>query len=122
MNKIKKDQLTNLSQGTKLRLLDGMYEMEVVALGENEQQKPFVTFRMAKDEALDKAILDAQSEQDFAKRKQMYFDLQTKIMDKVPGAYLFNPKIIIYKSKKVQGLVVNSAPPLSEYWSVTKAK
>lgn len=81
-----------------------------------------LTFRMAKDDALDKAILDAQTEQDFAKRKQMYFDLQTKILDKAPGAYLFNPKIIIYKRKNVQGLVVNSAPPLSEYWSVSKTK
>jgi peptide/nickel transport system substrate-binding protein len=41
-------------------------------------------------------------------------------MEKMPGVYLFTPKIIIYKRANVEGIAINSAPPLNEYWSVYK--
>ncbi|MFN8474367.1 MAG: ABC transporter substrate-binding protein [Anaerolineae bacterium] len=79
-----------------------------------------LNFRMPKDEALDKLILDAQTAPDQDKRKQLYYDVQTKLMDKVPGVYLFTPNIIVYKRANVDGLQINSAPPLNEYFSVHK--
>jgi peptide/nickel transport system substrate-binding protein len=39
---------------------------------------------------------------------------------RVPAVYLFSNRIIIFKRKAVRGLLVGSAPPLSEYWSVYK--
>ncbi|WP_191969594.1 hypothetical protein [Neorhizobium galegae] len=53
-------------------------------------------------------------------RKQLYFQVQEEIAKKVPGAYLFSPKLIVFERANVEGLVVNSAPPLNEYWSVSK--
>ena len=41
-------------------------------------------------------------------------------MAKAPAAYLFSPKLIIFHRNNIDGLVVNSAPPLNEYWSVSK--
>jgi len=79
-----------------------------------------MTFRMPEDEELDALILEAQGEADIEKRKQLYFDLQRKIAERVPGAYLFSPKLIVFARANVKGLVVNSAPPLNEYWSVSK--
>jgi peptide/nickel transport system substrate-binding protein len=46
--------------------------------------------------------------------------VQEEIAAKVPGAYLFSPKLIVFLRSNVEGLVVNSAPPLNEYWSVYK--
>ena len=80
-----------------------------------------MNFRMSPDAELDQMILDAQTSPDLATRKELYYTVQEKLAAKVPGAYLFNPKIIIYKRTNVQGLVVNSAPPLTEYWSVSKS-
>ncbi|HWL58410.1 MAG TPA: ABC transporter substrate-binding protein [Paracoccus sp. (in: a-proteobacteria)] len=79
-----------------------------------------MTFRMPKDDALDALILAAQAEVDEAKRKALYFELQEKIVTRTPGAYLFSPKLIIFARANVKGLVVNSAPPLNEYWGVHK--
>jgi peptide/nickel transport system substrate-binding protein len=79
-----------------------------------------MTFRMSPDPELDQLILDAQVATDLETRKQLYFEIQERLMEKVPGVYLFNPKIIIYQRANVEGLVVNSAPPLNEYWSVYK--
>jgi peptide/nickel transport system substrate-binding protein len=53
-------------------------------------------------------------------RKQLYFTIQEEIAKRVPGAYLFSPKLIVFARSNVEGLVVNSAPPLNEYWSVSK--
>jgi len=50
----------------------------------------------------------------------LYFDIQEKIAAKVPGAYLFSPKLIVFTRANVKGLVINSAPPLNEYWGVYK--
>jgi peptide/nickel transport system substrate-binding protein len=79
-----------------------------------------MTFRMPEDAELDAQILQAQQTADLDARKQLYFDLQEKLMAKVPGAYLFSPKLIVFTRANVKGLVVNSAPPLNEYWAVYK--
>ena len=79
-----------------------------------------MTFRMPKDPALDALILKAQTTVDFKKRKELYYEVQEAIANKVPGAYLFSPKLIVFKRANVKGLVVNSAPPLNEYWNVSK--
>lgn len=47
MNKMKKGDMVILTVGTKVRLLETRYEMEVIAAGRNESQQPFVTFRTA---------------------------------------------------------------------------
>jgi peptide/nickel transport system substrate-binding protein len=79
-----------------------------------------MTFRMPQDKALDDLILKAQQTSDAEARKQLYFQVQEEIAAKVPGAYLFSPKLIVFLRSNVEGLVVNSAPPLNEYWSVYK--
>lgn len=80
-----------------------------------------MTFRMPEDEELDDLILKAQGEPDLEERKRLYSDIQKQIVARAPGAYLFSPKLIIFARKNVDGLVVNSAPPLNEYWSVSKS-
>jgi peptide/nickel transport system substrate-binding protein len=79
-----------------------------------------MTFRMPKDEALDALILRAQTTVGFEARKTLYHQAQREIMARVPAAYLFSPKLIVFKRAEVRGLVVNSAPPLNEYWGVSK--
>lgn len=79
-----------------------------------------MTFRMPEDAELDALILKAQQTVDQDERKQLYFDIQEKIAAKVPGAYLFSPKLIVFTRANVKGLVINSAPPLNEYWGVSK--
>ena len=79
-----------------------------------------MTFRMPEDAELDGLILKAQATVDFEERKELYFQIQEMIMDRVPAAYLFSNKIIVFKRSNVKGLVINSAPPLNEYWSVYK--
>jgi peptide/nickel transport system substrate-binding protein len=79
-----------------------------------------MTFRMPKDSDLDKMILDAQSAPTQEERAKLYYTIQEKLMDKVPGVYLFSPNIIVYKRTEVKGLVINNAPPLNEYWGVSK--
>ena len=79
-----------------------------------------MNFRMGADAELDQMILDAQAAPDLETRKELYYAIQEQLMEDVPGVYLFSPKIIIYKRSNVEGLVVNSAPPLTEYWSVSK--
>jgi peptide/nickel transport system substrate-binding protein len=79
-----------------------------------------MTFRMPKDAALDGLILKAQQTADEAARKQLYFQIQEEIVKRVPAAYLFSPKLIVFARANVKGLVINSAPPLNEYWGVSK--
>ncbi len=79
-----------------------------------------MTFRMPEDKALDDLILSAQEEADLDKRRELYFEIQEQLVSQVPGAYLFSPKLIVFARSNVDGLVVNSAPPLNEYWGVTK--
>lgn len=79
-----------------------------------------MTFRMPQDAELDALILKAQQTVDQDARKQLYFEIQEKIAAKVPAAYLFSPKLIVFQRANVKGLVVNSAPPLNEYWGVSK--
>jgi peptide/nickel transport system substrate-binding protein len=79
-----------------------------------------MTFRMPAEAELDKLVVDAQSAVDFEQRKQLYFKIQEILAERVPGAFLFSNNLIVFKRKNVKGLVVNSAPPLNEYWSVTK--
>ena len=79
-----------------------------------------MTFRMPEDPALDDKILAAQGAADMETRKTLYGEIQKEIVEKVPGAYLFSPKLIIFARSNVEGLVINSAPPLNEYWSVSK--
>ncbi|WP_293867995.1 ABC transporter substrate-binding protein [uncultured Alsobacter sp.] len=79
-----------------------------------------MTFRMPKDAMLDGLITKAQQTADTEARKQLYFQIQEEIVKRVPGAYLFSPKLIVFARSNVKGLVVNSAPPLNEYWSVSK--
>ncbi len=80
-----------------------------------------LNFRMPPDAKLDGMIQQAQTAQDQAARKKLYVDIQLALLDKVPGVYLFSPDLIIFKRKGIDGLLVNSAPPLTEYWSVSKA-
>lgn len=86
----------------------------------SELRDTAMTFRMPQDDARDALIIAAQSEADVEKRKALYAELQRDIVEYVPGAYLFSPKLIIFARANVQGLVVNSAPPLNEYWGVSK--
>ncbi|WP_376097452.1 ABC transporter substrate-binding protein [Roseomonas sp. CCTCC AB2023176] len=79
-----------------------------------------MTFRMPVNEDLDRLILQAQTTVDFDRRRDLYVQVQKQLMERVPAAYLFSPKLIVFKRKNVQGLVVNSAPPLNEYWGVSK--
>ena len=79
-----------------------------------------MTFRFPKDNALDAAILKAQQTVSMEERKALYFKLQEDILARAPGAFLFSPKLIVFARANVRGLVINSAPPLTEYWSVAK--
>ena len=79
-----------------------------------------MTFRMPKDGALDALILEAQQTVDQEERKRLYFQVQEEIAKRVPAAYLFSPKLIVFQRSNVKGLVINSAPPLNEYRSVYK--
>lgn len=80
-----------------------------------------MTFRMPKDDALDGLILRAQNTVDFGQRRELYHQVQRQIVARAPAAMLFSPKLIVFKRSNVQGLVVNSAPPLNEYWGVSKS-
>lgn len=80
-----------------------------------------MTMRMPPDAALDAAILEAQASTDPQRRRVLYAGLQQTLAARVPAVYLFSNKIIVFKRRDVQGLLVNSAPPLTEYWSVYKA-
>jgi peptide/nickel transport system substrate-binding protein len=79
-----------------------------------------LTFRMPKDATLDGLILKAQQDPTQDARQATYRDIQTRLLDYAPGAYLFVPKIIIYTRANVQNLVPNTAPPLTEYFPVRK--
>lgn len=79
-----------------------------------------MTFRMPEDAELDGLILAAQQTADEDERTELYYEIQEKIVERVPGAYLFSPKLIVFQRANVHGLVVNSAPPLNEYWGVYK--
>jgi peptide/nickel transport system substrate-binding protein len=79
-----------------------------------------MTFRMPKDDDLDGRILAAQSAIDPKMRRTLYIDLQQRLMDRVPAIYLFSSKVIIFARANVKGLIANNAPPLSEYWGVSK--
>ncbi|MCQ4162355.1 ABC transporter substrate-binding protein [Roseomonas sp. GC11] len=79
-----------------------------------------MSFRMPPDAELDALILKAQTTVDFEQRRALYQQVQRELAARVPAAYLFSNKIIVFKRANVKGLVVNSAPPLSEYWSVWK--
>lgn len=79
-----------------------------------------MTFRMPENDELDAMIIAAQGEADMEARKAVYSDIQKAIVEHVPGAYLFSPKLIVFARSNIDGLVVNSAPPLNEYWGVSK--
>jgi len=79
-----------------------------------------MTFRFPKDDALDALILKAQQTVSMEERKALYFKLQEDILARAPGAFLFSPKLIVFARSNVRGLVINSAPPLNEYWGVSK--
>lgn len=79
-----------------------------------------MTFRMPQDDELDALILQAQGEADQDTRRELYGRIQEMIVERVPGAYLFSPDLIVFARSNVQGLVINSAPPLNEYRGVSK--
>jgi peptide/nickel transport system substrate-binding protein len=79
-----------------------------------------MTFRFPKDDALDALILKAQQTPNADERKALYFKAQEDIVARAPGAFLFSPKLIVFTRSNVKGLVINSAPPLNEYWGVSK--
>ena len=79
-----------------------------------------MTFRFPKDDALDAQILKAQQTVAMEERKALYFKLQEDILARAPGAFLFSPKLIVFVRANIRGLVINSAPPLNEYWGVSK--
>ncbi|MFF2327124.1 MULTISPECIES: ABC transporter substrate-binding protein [unclassified Streptomyces] len=80
-----------------------------------------MTFRMPEDKKLDDLILKAQQEADTDQRKELYHQVQEELAKRVPGVYLFSPKLIVFQRADVKGLVINSAPPLNEYWGVSKS-
>jgi peptide/nickel transport system substrate-binding protein len=53
-------------------------------------------------------------------RKALYGQIQQELTKRYPAVYLFSPKLIVFERANVEGLVINSAPPLNEYWSVYK--
>ena len=69
-----------------------------------------MTFRFPKDDALDALILKAQQTVNEDERKALYFKAQEDIVARVPGAFLFSPKLIVFARANVKGLVINSAP------------
>lgn len=79
-----------------------------------------MTFRMPPDRALDKAIIEAQSQSDPAQRNALYHQLQADLTERVPAVYLFSNKIIAFASKRLRGLRIGSTPPLTEYHGVSK--
>ncbi len=79
-----------------------------------------MTMRMPEDAELDKLILDAQKASDQGERIALYSQIQHKIVSDVRALYLFSNNVIIFKRAEVKGMVINSAPPLNEYWSVYK--
>nr|WP_319483067.1 ABC transporter substrate-binding protein [uncultured Cohaesibacter sp.] len=79
-----------------------------------------MTMRMPENKELDALITKAQQEPDMAARKALYGEIQKQLVDHTPAAYLFSPKLIVFARSNVDGLVINSAPPLNEYWSVSK--
>lgn len=79
-----------------------------------------MTFKMPPNAELDALIEKAQQTADMEMRKKLYFEVQEKLAAHVPGVYLFSPKLIVFTRSNVKGLVINSAPPLNEYWSVSK--
>lgn len=79
-----------------------------------------MTFRMPKDADLDALILKAQQTPDMEARKALYGQIQQELTKRYPAVYLFSPKLIVFERANVEGLVINSAPPLNEYWSVYK--
>jgi peptide/nickel transport system substrate-binding protein len=80
-----------------------------------------MTFRMPRDAELDGLILQAQGNSSRVERKALYDRIQQMLAARVPAVYLFSNRVIVFKRKAVQGLVISSAPPLSEYWSVFKS-
>lgn len=79
-----------------------------------------MTFRMPPDPRLDGLIVEARERTGLAERKQAYAQLQHALLAKVPAIYLFSNNLILFKRPEVQGLALNSAPPLNEYWAVYK--
>ncbi len=79
-----------------------------------------MTFRMPQDPPLDALILDAQTSLVDSTRKALYDRIQEELVARVPAVYLFSNRIIVFKRRGVRGLVVGSAPPLTEYWAVYK--
>ncbi|WP_244629711.1 ABC transporter substrate-binding protein [Martelella limonii] len=79
-----------------------------------------MTFRMPENEELDALIVKAQQDPDMDARKALYGEIQEELVKEVPAAYLFSPKLIVFTRSNVDGLVINSAPPLTEYFGVSK--
>ncbi len=79
-----------------------------------------MTMRMPENAELDQLILDAQKASSQEERVELYGQIQEEIVDEIPALYLFSNNVIVFKRAEVKGLVVNSAPPLNEYWSVYK--
>lgn len=79
-----------------------------------------MTMRMPVNDELDQKILDAQSAITQEERDVIYGEIQQEIVDFIPALYLFSPNVIIFQRAEVKGLVINSAPPLNEYWGVYK--
>jgi peptide/nickel transport system substrate-binding protein len=77
-----------------------------------------MTFRMPPDAALDRLILDAQTQMDTNRRRRLYADVQREVMARIPALYLFSNKVIIFARADIRGLKVGGAPPLTEYWGV----
>lgn len=81
-----------------------------------------MTFRMPPDRALDGLILEAQSCPDPVRRKALYGEIQHRIMDRVPGIYLFSNRVIVFARADIRGLKLSGAPPLTEYRSVRRSR
>ncbi len=79
-----------------------------------------MTFRMPPDASLDALILDAQTDLVDEHRKALYHRIQEELVARVPAFYLFSNRIIVFKRRTVKDLVIGSAPPLTEYWTVHK--
>lgn len=79
-----------------------------------------MTFRMPKSPELDGLIIEAQSCMDPDRRTGLYVRLQEQIAARIPAIYLFSNKLIVFARAGIAGVHLLGAPPLCEYWSVSK--
>ena len=72
------------------------------------------------DESVNKATADAVKERDEAKRKQMYLDLQKKVLDEGPYAIMFQETKLVATRANVKGFIFGPSADVVYYNLTTK--